>query len=551
MGPTPNMVVFSLNGNVEEAIDARSTLFRYNDSSVKVPGPWKRGRPKGSVVKSKLQPSVRTRPVSLKFEFVNVSTNSKDIDESSRLAIRRHVRRKESQYLPATSKNERGVYSKEFEHELSESSLKLNLHQIQGVDPFDKAPIKMEPYMHDLLRYFVTTTWKHFYSLEEMAGYNPIAEYWMPLAFRDSAYIHSLIGCAEAYISSYKSVRDGSRALTHLQAAISIINHRLEEEKDVVSIGTLTVIATIALLEKGAGHHDHWQVHMQGLQQVLKLHGGIESLISEPLVLHKLYRADLYGSLDSAQLPYFSNPYPLLCELPCDRPFHSEGLNTVHRIINLDNTLRSCIHQLEDAMQFWGGAGLFAAGTESSQTDSIVPQKTKPTPKQAARVRYLLTSVQYTLVSTNYPAKPDADINQRAFEFCRVILILYTMTILNERAPSAYIGHDIGNKFRTTLLYLTCPDGTLDSQPKSWRFIWPIEFHLWAMYLLASVMMYIESETKDWLLAAFTEFASPEHAGIRDLQELKHRLSQYLWVSKIHDLNSKWLWSNTVGSRRI
>lgn len=30
---------------------------------------------------------------------------------------------------------------------------RLNIHQIQGVDPFGLAPIHLEPYMLDLLRY--------------------------------------------------------------------------------------------------------------------------------------------------------------------------------------------------------------------------------------------------------------------------------------------------------------------------------------------------------------------------------------------------------------
>lgn len=82
-----------------------------------------------------------------------------------------------------------------------------------------------------------------------MAGCNPVAEYWIPLAFQDSALLHSLIGCADAYISGYRSINEGLRGLKHLQAAISIVNERIRAGKDIMSSGTLTVIAGIAMLE--------------------------------------------------------------------------------------------------------------------------------------------------------------------------------------------------------------------------------------------------------------------------------------------------------------
>lgn len=82
-----------------------------------------------------------------------------------------------------------------------------------------------------------------------MAGSNPVAEYWLPLAFQDAALIHSLIGCADVHVSGYKSIEDELRGLKHLQAAISIISRRLTGTKDATSCGTLTVVAGMAILE--------------------------------------------------------------------------------------------------------------------------------------------------------------------------------------------------------------------------------------------------------------------------------------------------------------
>lgn len=47
MGSTSAEVVFSLHPGSGKIADNGSTLFRYAGGQVKVPGPWKRGRPRG------------------------------------------------------------------------------------------------------------------------------------------------------------------------------------------------------------------------------------------------------------------------------------------------------------------------------------------------------------------------------------------------------------------------------------------------------------------------------------------------------------------------
>lgn len=48
MDSVPGEVIFSLSSTPEKPEDWTGVLFRYANGPVKVPGPWKRGRPKGS-----------------------------------------------------------------------------------------------------------------------------------------------------------------------------------------------------------------------------------------------------------------------------------------------------------------------------------------------------------------------------------------------------------------------------------------------------------------------------------------------------------------------
>jgi hypothetical protein len=93
-----------------------------------------------------------------------------------------------------------------------------------------------------------TSIWKNIYSLENLANWNPMADYWLPIAFHDAALLHALIGCADVYASGYMTISDGQRGLRHMQTAISIVNKRLEYPKT-ISSGTLVIVASLAMLE--------------------------------------------------------------------------------------------------------------------------------------------------------------------------------------------------------------------------------------------------------------------------------------------------------------
>lgn len=123
--------------------------------------------------------------------------------------------------------------------------------------------------MHDLLRYCklscrdlltserclcirttdTDTVWKNFYTLEHLAGYNPVAEYWLHVAFKDAALIHVFIGCADAYSRGYDAIISGTKGLRHFYEAISLVNQRIQDISSTVSGTTLAIIAALAMLE--------------------------------------------------------------------------------------------------------------------------------------------------------------------------------------------------------------------------------------------------------------------------------------------------------------
>jgi hypothetical protein len=202
-------------------------------------------------------------------------------------------------------------------------------------------------------------------------------------------------------------------------------------------------------------------------------------------------------------------------------------------------------------MIFWHDTDCCSPAAINDGNDVDATEVKKSTPTEAARVRHLLTSVQYSLLSTTYQHS-SSEIHAepyRIMEFCRITLILFSLTILNERPPSSSVGQQICGKFRGVLtdLAFRLHNGPITS---AWILPLPREFCLWAIFLAASVIMNSQSSTKDWLLESLSELASPKNGAFEDWKNLKACLSRYMWVSSIHDCPLRRLWKEVEESRR-
>lgn len=99
----------------------------------------------------------------------------------------------------------------------------------------------------------ITTGWKAFYSVEKYTSFNPMIDYWLEMAMSDSAFFHTLIGCADSYISPKGWKRNRPATIKHLNEAISIVNKRIERE-EIPTDATLVVVATMACVEVTVSH---------------------------------------------------------------------------------------------------------------------------------------------------------------------------------------------------------------------------------------------------------------------------------------------------------
>ncbi|OKL61371.1 hypothetical protein UA08_03704 [Talaromyces atroroseus] len=98
----------------------------------------------------------------------------------------------------------------------------------------------------------------------------------------------------EAFISSHTANRDDSReAIHHLCHTFRMVNEQLSEN-GVVSVSTIATVMMLAQYERHQSQHYEGLVHMNGLQRLINLRGGILEIKKDlPILTQKIFRIDL------------------------------------------------------------------------------------------------------------------------------------------------------------------------------------------------------------------------------------------------------------------
>ncbi|KAJ5987488.1 hypothetical protein N7451_011853 [Penicillium sp. IBT 35674x] len=465
--------------------DHNPCIFRYDIGPTALKATKKRGRPKAE---NKRQVSQRISKIPA-FEFIHIDGHSGIPDANSRKMIRRRVM---INHLHQRKKNgERQALSPGLSP------------QIAGVDPFNTLPIRFEPYAHDLLKYYITTGWQKYYYIEKHTSFNPITEYWISLVLTDDAFLHTIIGCADLHFSPSKAPQASLTTIRHLNAAISIVNKRIAN-REIPTDATLVIVATMALMEKHRGSHENWDIHMKGLQKLVALRGGLVSLESQPLAMGKLYRADLAGSIDAAQEPYFSSR-GLSTPMKSDPQFLNSGFQMLDSLNTLDGTLVSCIQNAADIMSSLKNLSIKSPHTE------------------AARIRYFSTALQYTLLSVKY--------SDPIHEICRLSLLLLSEMLVNQ---SSWLFH----KYEMLIAKIW------DIYDASTTHLFVPELKLWVFIIVASCT--ISEKTRKNSLCVVSEAALA--LDVSTIKEAESVLKTFLWDSALETDTYKAAW-DTLPSR--
>ncbi|CZR67426.1 uncharacterized protein PAC_17325 [Phialocephala subalpina] len=172
------------------------------------------------------------------------------------------------------------------------------------IDPFANFPIKMNG--GDLWLIDQVNT-------GEDPTFKTLRDRWLPVAVRDAATFHQFLANVSLNISRVRGENlDNAVSIAHHSLAIRSVNQKLSDPNLRTSGDVIASILCFVCYSTVKGDFHGISVHLDGLQNVLRLRGGYKSIKSDPVLVNIAYGVDMTRSLRQDTKPQFPLPEEML-----------------------------------------------------------------------------------------------------------------------------------------------------------------------------------------------------------------------------------------------
>lgn len=116
---------------------------------------------------------------------------------------------------------------------------------------------------------------------------NAISFQWL---LQDAAYLHCVLFCSLAIddTSSQKPLRQIGHY--HLGKTITLLQERLVDGVNSLLDSTISIVMSLVIVSSVLGDNDGARTHLMGLQQMVRLRGGLQVFRKSPKLYDKLAR---------------------------------------------------------------------------------------------------------------------------------------------------------------------------------------------------------------------------------------------------------------------
>ncbi|KAK0619620.1 hypothetical protein B0T14DRAFT_566449 [Immersiella caudata] len=312
------------------------------------------------------------------------------------------------------------------------------------------------------------------------------------------AMVPSLLFTAQAFRDMSLGFELGSLAHTHLAKTLRLLKTSLEDEEEATSYSTMVVVSSLATAAIILGDLETAGKHLDGLQRMVEVRGGLGSLGPVNMITYKALTLDLGLAMGTGSKPRFGlgdiSWSPQFARGPSGRRFcELEALQPRPdpRLLNIWADLR-----------------------EFSKAANDVEQK--KIPMKHGLFYQLSTSTLYRLLRLRFDPKSLS-------ELLRLSLLAYTKTLMI-RLPG------LGKKMtylagQLEIAFLPLPATGHGGSP----------LLLWA--LVISTISVFEDCEQEWLQRGISGLMA--ELELHTWLEVKTVLKRFLWVDGLHDQQGK------------
>ncbi|WPH04598.1 Hypothetical protein R9X50_00749000 [Acrodontium crateriforme] len=447
------------------------------------------------------------------FVFVD---NNHQIDATRRKAIRSHVMKGKNagKERPLGSHQKRAedkaAKSRTQSHQLAiATEFVVSIHRPLGNDmAYVSFPSQLSTSsMGNICR------WIHFagqgcYPLASCFPHNPSEASWLPFMQSNEAFFHCILAISASFSDDMTGLAEASpKTLQHFSDAYRSINQNLQQTR-IPADSTVTVVTALTIHEDLRRENFASRIHLDALEKMVKMRGGIDAFDNNQFLLNKICRADIEHAIHSCSNPRFYRdkfPYDAIGGYPS--PSRS----------CLDAEVESPFNQIYDD---------FMTTCTRLNSNSTLPSM------DSAAYQEMLISICYRLLR-HYPLSTGSSHNYRTNNegaYCLGMIALLSTLLFQRGIPYQLSYQTIKNRLRNVIL------GNNDKTPL------PDEVLLWVLFV--SCISVFGPEDLPSLLPELK--GCLQRCNVDSWPRVHQIIKPFPWIGVIHDEPGRKLWKLTI-----
>ncbi|OAG10003.1 uncharacterized protein CC84DRAFT_459240 [Paraphaeosphaeria sporulosa] len=295
-------------------------------------------------------------------------------------------------------------------------------------------------------------------------------------------------------------------AIYHLSNSLKYVRERLESE-EALSDSTMGMVMSLITQEQCRQQHKAARIHMDGLAQMIKLRGGLESLEGCLPILLKACKTDLMYALQCEDTPRFHRshmPQIISTLHSLDLPFNREAARKQVQHPNLDSAL------LDVLIDVICATTLFNDLHSTRKVDLYFFQE-------------ILVDYCYRLLAIPHLHSP-----QTLEDAYHVGLKIFMMSLFLQVGSQRIMNYDNV----TERLKMVLESDILDGEN---------ELRFWL--LMMGGVWVADNEDVEWLV--LVKHAQTRKMGLGSWSEAKQIVEMWPWIGRLHDAPGKLFWDRT------
>ncbi|KAH8651443.1 hypothetical protein BX600DRAFT_554262 [Xylariales sp. PMI_506] len=389
----------------------------------------------------------------------------------------------------------------------------------RGVSVFSlmQLPCEVDPSMQDMLSKFFTVVKNAMYPID-ICSIQRSHCVWMNGITSDLTVTHCILFITHKYFDILDRGHHKQTAMIHLSRTLELLQQKLETVDLATSNSTIAVVQILTLAADLLGDEDSAKKHLQGLQRIVNLRGGLGALRESRTLQAKVCSCDIHIAMKYGNPPVFFG----INDISWNAYIAKEKHKLLYSVLECPDA--RLVHVWRDLEVLTTSANVAAQTGQMIDYDNF---------------QDVMITVQYRLLHLQYSDDNGCGVYNQNREtsyhrLLHLVLVALSTTISVQIRGIAVTYESIARRMKNSLREVLDESDVLI----------PLEIQLWVLFI-AGISVLPEDEWVKWKIAELTRNRVESPVSWADMRD---NMKKYLWIDALHDGPGKNLYDGILAT---